>query len=115
MYYSTVGTPGLGKDQSNDFNGQVNSSTLSFLRYNVLNYLNVAENYSTMGGLFESLIDDAAVKSYSARLWEFFRGLFHVSFSKIFDLFDIQEDFQAYLDTLEQALSGFTPFQGCET
>jgi hypothetical protein len=106
---------GLGKDQSNDFNGQVNSSTLSFLRYNVLNYLNVAENYSTMGGLFESLVDDAAVKSYSARLWEFFRGLFDVSFSKIFDLFDIQEDFQAYLDTLEQALSGFTPFQGCVT
>ena len=106
---------GLGKDQSNDFNGQVNSSTLSFLRYNILNYLNIAENYSTMGGLFESLVDDAAVKSYSARLWEFFHGLFHVSFSKIFDLFDIQEDFQAYLDTLEQALSGFIPFQGCET
>jgi hypothetical protein len=106
---------GLGKDQSNDFNGQVNASSLSFLRYNVLNYLNVAENYSTMGGLFESLADDAAIKSYSARLWKFFRGLFCVIFSKIFDLFDIQEEFQSYIDALEQALTIVTPFQGCET
>lgn len=106
---------GLGKDQSNDFNGQVNASSLSFLRYNVLNYLNVAENYSTMGGLFESLADGAAIKSYSARSWEFFRGLFCVILSKIFDLFDIQEEFQGYTDALEQALTGVIPFQGCET
>jgi hypothetical protein len=34
---------------SNDFNGQViNASSVSFLRYNVLNYLNVAESYSTI-------------------------------------------------------------------
>ena len=106
---------GLGKDQSNDFNGQVCSTSLSFLRYNCLNYLNVAENYSTMGGLFESLTDDAAIKSYSIRLWEFFRGLFYVSFSKIFALFEIEEDFQAYFEAIEQALTGFTPIQGCET
>ncbi len=106
---------GLGKDQSNDFNGQVNASSLSFLRYNILNYLNVAENHSIMGGPFESISDDAAIKSYSVRLWDFFRDLFCISFSKIFDLFDIEEDFHVYLGTLEQALTGFTSFQGCET
>jgi hypothetical protein len=88
---------GLGKDQSNDFNGQVNASSLSFLRYNVLNYLNVAENYATMGGLFETLADDAAIKSYSARLWGFFRGLFCVIFSKIFDLLISRKSFRTIL------------------
>ncbi len=106
---------GLGKDQSNDFNGQVCASSLSFLRYNILNYLNVAENFSTMGGLFEILADDTAIKTYSVRLWEFFRALFRVSFSKIFDLFEIEEDFHDYIEALEHTLSGFTPFQGCET
>lgn len=105
----------LGKDQSNDFNGQVCATSLSFLRYNVLNYLNAAENHSTMGGLFESLVDDTAIKSYSTRLWEFFRGLFCVCFSKIFDIFNIDEDFQAFLEAVDLALTGFPPFQGCET
>ena len=105
----------LGKDQSNDFNSQVCATSLSFLRYNVLNYLNAAENHSTMGGLFESLVDDTAIKSYLTRLWEFFRGLFCVCFSKIFDIFNIDEDFQAFLEAVDFALSGFLPFQGCET
>ena len=30
---------GLGQDQSNDFNAQVSATTVSFLRYNLLNYL----------------------------------------------------------------------------
>ena len=105
---------GLGKDQSNNFNGQVCANSLSFLRYNVLNYLNEAENHSTMGGLFENLVDDTAIKTYSTRLWEFFRGLFCVCFSKIFDLFNIDEDFYAFFEALEHTLTGFPPFQGCE-
>ncbi len=104
---------GLGKDQSNNFNGQVCANSLSFLRYNVLNYLNEAENHSTMGGLFENLVDDTAIKTYSARLWEFFRGLFCVCFSKIFDIFNIDEDFYAFFEALEHTLTGFPPFQGC--
>jgi len=105
----------LGKDQSNDFNAQVFATTASFMRYNILNYLNKYENHSTLGELFEYISDESAAISYSRRLWEFFRGLFLVSFSTIFGLFKINEDFQGYFDALTQTLSGFPPFEGCET
>jgi IS4 transposase len=106
---------GLGKDQSNDFNAQVFATTVSFLRYNLLNYLNKVENYGTLGELFEQIADASAVTTYAHRLWDFFRGLFLVSFSTIFDLFKINEDFQHYLDALTESLTELAPFQGCET
>ena len=87
----------------------------SFLRYNMLMYLNEKENYSTLGELFAHLIDDTALITYADRLWDFFRGLFAVSFSKIFDLFKIEEDFHTYLDALSASLTTFTPVGGCET
>jgi hypothetical protein len=105
----------LGKDQSNNFDAQVFATTASFLRHNLLSFLNETENYSTLGSLFEHLADDSAVISYAHRLWDFFQGLFRVSFSKIFQLFKIEDDFQSYVDALSEALTGFTPFQGCET
>ena len=105
----------LGKDQSNDFNAQVFATTASFLRYNLLNYLNQFENYTTLGELFDHIADQSAVTTYAHRLWEFFRGLFLVSYSTIFDLFKINEDFHDYLDALTQALTEFRPFRGCET
>ena len=105
----------LGKDQSNDFNAQVFSTTASFLRYNLLSFLNETEKHATLGTLFEHLVDDSAVISYAHRLWDFFQGLFHVCFSKIFDLFKIHDDFQSYVDALTETLTGFMPFQGCET
>lgn len=105
----------FGKEQSNDFNAQVFATTASFLRYNILNYLNKNENHSTLGELFEYISDESAAISYAQRLWEFFRGLFLVSFSTIFDLFKINEDFQSYFDALTQTVSDFTPFEGCET
>ena len=62
-----------------------------------------------------SMEDESAVVTYAHRLWDFFRGLFLVSFSTIFDLFKINEDFHYYLDALTDALKGVAPFQGCET
>jgi len=105
----------LGKDQSNDFNAQVFSTTVSFLRYNLLSFLNETEKHATLGTLFEHLVDDSAVISYAHRLWDFFQGLFRVCFSKIFDLFKIDDDFQSYVDALTEVLSASTPIQGCET
>jgi hypothetical protein len=107
--------PFLPTDRKQEFNAQVFATTASFLRYNLLNYLNKIENYSTLGELFEQIADDSAVTSYAHRLWDFFRGLFLVSFSTIFDLFKINEDFQPYLDSLTDSLAELTPFQGCET
>jgi ubiquitin len=105
----------LGKDQSNDFNAQVFATTATFLRYNLLNYLNHFENYATLGELFDHMADQSATTTYAHRLWEFFRGLFLVSFSTIFDLFKINEDFHNYLDALTESLTELRPFQGCET
>lgn len=106
---------GLGKEQSNSFNAQVFSTTASFMRYSVISYLNEAERYATFGSLFEALVDDTAVSTYAQRLWDFFRGLFKTSFSKIFELFNIQEEFQPFLDSITQALKESTPIVGCET
>ena len=105
----------LGKDQSNDFNAQVTATTLSFIRYNILNYLNKVENHGTLGCLFEHIADTSAVTTYAHRLWDFFSGLFLVSFSTIFEIFKINEEFQSYSGALTDALSALTPFQGCET
>ncbi len=106
---------GLGKDCSNDFNALVFAVTASFMRYNLLNYLNEQENHATLGELFEHLADDYAVITYSQRLWDFFRGLFLISFKRIFDLFEIEEDFQSYFDILTDAVKGSAPIKGCET
>ena len=105
----------LGKDQSNDFNAQVFSTTVSFLRYNLLSFLNETEKHATLGTLFEHLVDDSAVISYAHRLWDFFQGLFRVCFSKIFELFEIDDDFQSYVDALTEVLTASAPIQGCET
>lgn len=106
---------GLGKDQSNDFNAQVFSTTASFLRYNLLNFLNEKDNYSTIGDLFQDLADESATITYAQRLWDFFRGLFQVAISKIFDLFKIEEQCSSYINAFSQALCDSAPFQGCET
>ena len=106
---------GLGKDQSNDFNAQVFSTTASFLRYNLLNFLNEKENCNTMGDLFQNLVDESATITYAQRLWDFFRGLFSVAISKIFDLFKIEEECSSYIDAFSQVLNSSKPFQGCET
>jgi hypothetical protein len=68
-----------------------------------------------LGSLFESLVDDTAVITYVQRQWDFFKGLFKTSFSKIFDLLNIQGDFHPYLDLIAQVLKAPTPIIGRET
>lgn len=106
---------GLGKEQSNHFNAQVFSTTLSFLRYNLLNFLNEKENNRTTGDLFQQLADEYATITYSQRLWDFFRGLFQVAVSSIFELLKIEEKSSSYISAFEQLLLTHIPIQGCET
>jgi hypothetical protein len=105
----------LGKEQSQNFDAQVFTATISLLRYAVLSHLTEAENTGSKGILFEHLADEAAQITYVQRLWQFFRSLFAVSFSKIFELFKIEEEFQSYFQALEQAILGCVPALGCET
>ena len=106
----------LGKDQSNNFNAQVFATTASFLRYNLLNYLNEGKKCGTLGGLFEYLVDESAVVSYADRIWASFQGLFLASFSKIFQLFEINDDPQAYISVLTEISADCFSFnERCET
>jgi hypothetical protein len=106
---------GLGKDQSTDFHAQVFSTTASFLRYNLLSFLNEKQTCTTMGDLFQILVDESATITYARRLWDFFRGLFTVTIATLFDLFEIEEQCSSYIDAFSQVISTSTPFQGCET
>jgi len=107
---------GLGKEQAQEFNAQVFSVSAVWLRYNLLSYLNHNENYpDTLGVLFDQIADASSLVTYSQRLWEFFSGLFRISFATLFDLFKIEEDFPSYVDVIGQALSDFLPLRGCET
>jgi hypothetical protein len=105
----------LGKGQSNSFDAQVFATAPSFIRHNLLSYLNHKENYETLGSLFEPLADDYAVITYSQRLWGFFRELFHISIKTIFELFNIDDDFQSYLNALNEGITASKPIRGCET
>lgn len=105
----------LGKDQANDFNAQVTATTISFLRYALLSYLNALDNHQTLGGFFESLVDDMAIISYSRRLFAFFLELFQVGISALFDIFDIDSDFTSYVDIVGYQLSAIDAFGRCET
>ncbi len=105
----------LGKDQSTSFNAQVCATTLSFLRYNLLGFLNEIENYPTMGGLFEHLAEQSAMVTYAHRLWEFFRGLFQRSLECIFVFLKIETDLSPFIDSIDQALCAHLSMKGCET
>jgi hypothetical protein len=85
------------------------------MRYAIINYLNEKEHHMGVGSLFEELADETAAFTYAHRIWQFFKGLFETSISKIFELFEIEDDFQSYLDTLNFTVSRFAPIQGCET
>ena len=91
----------MGKDQSGCFQSQVFGTTATFLRYALLNHLNEIENKQSAGWLSVTLVDDAAVITYAYRIWDFFRGLFRIRFSKVFELFKIEDDFQSYFHALE--------------
>jgi hypothetical protein len=97
------------------FNAQVFCTMASFLRYNLLNFLNEKENTGTIGDLFRDIVDESGIITYGQRLWEFFRGLFNVAFRQIFSLFKIEEHCSSYINALTQALCASTPFHGCET
>jgi len=85
------------------------------MRYAIINYLNEKEHHMGLGHLFEELADKTATFTYAQKIWLFFKGLFEISFSKIFELFEIEDDFQSFIDTLNQSVSRFAPIQGCET
>ncbi len=74
----------LGKDHSQGFDARVFSVSLSFLRYTLFSYHNEMQNTGFKGVLIDQLAEEVAQITYVQRLWQFFRGLFVISFSKKF-------------------------------
>jgi hypothetical protein len=74
----------IGQCQSSSFHAQVFATTVSFLRYAILNYLTETEHKRSSGSLSAHLVDETAQITYAQKLWGFFRGLFRISFSMIF-------------------------------
>ena len=70
----------LGKDASNSFQSQVCATTISFMRYAVINYLNEKEHHAGMGALFEELADQTAtftmLKEYGSSSEAFSKSVF---------------------------------------
>jgi len=77
--------------------------------------LNETETRETLGALFATWSMTWPPFTYAQRLWNFFRGLFQISLSKIFALFEIEDDVHSYLTGLDQMLEESTPILGCET
>jgi hypothetical protein len=65
----------LGRCQSQDFDAQIASTTLTFIEYTFLAYLKRKESYETIGELFRLLQDDVCEKNLAERLWILFEEM----------------------------------------
>ncbi len=60
---------GLGKGQSNDFDGQIADATLVMMRYTILAFEKQIRCYQTLGGLFKDLKGQTTERLLSQRIW----------------------------------------------
>ncbi|MCL1873309.1 MAG: transposase [Clostridiales bacterium] len=65
----------LGSCQSQDFDAQIASTTITFMLYTFLSYLKRVGSYETMGELFRQAHQDICEKTLAERLWELFEEL----------------------------------------
>ena len=65
----------LGTCQSQDFDAQIASVTITLLLYTFLAYLKRKGSYETLGELFRLTQQDICEKNLAERLWELFEEL----------------------------------------
>jgi len=65
----------LGSCQSQDFDAQIASTTITFVLYTLLAYLKRVGSYKTMGELFRLTQQDICEKNLAERLWALFEEL----------------------------------------
>jgi len=65
----------LGKCQSQDFDAQIASVTISFILYTFLAYLKRKDSYETMGELFRLTKQDVCEKNLAEKLWGLFEEM----------------------------------------
>ena len=66
---------GLGKCQSQDFDAQIASITITFILYTLLAYMKRMGDYETLGELFRITQQDICEKNLAERLWMLFEEL----------------------------------------
>jgi len=65
----------LGTCQSQDFDAQIASNTISFMLYTIFSYLKRVDSYETMGELFRLTQQDVCEKNLAEKLWALFEEL----------------------------------------
>jgi len=69
----------LGKCQSQDFDAQIASVTISLILYIFLAYFRRNEAYESWGGLFDMIKNDISEKNLAQRIWELFDELLQLA------------------------------------
>jgi hypothetical protein len=65
----------FGTSQSQDFDAQIASYTISFILYTLLAYLKRMESYETLGDIFRLSQQDVCEKNLAEKLWDLFEEL----------------------------------------
>ena len=73
----------LGKCQSQDFDAQIASITITFILYTFLSYMKRKQDYSTFGDVFLSIQNDVCKKNLAERLFELFESLLELAITTI--------------------------------
>lgn len=107
---------GLGKDQSRAFAAQVCSITLTFLRYNLLAFLQSHnDSHLTIGGIFRELESEMGILTHHQKIISFFRQFVLKTLEIINQFRDATDNFQDYIDIIINYFNSIHLCQGCET
>lgn len=79
---------GLGKCQSQDFDAQIASITISMLQYNILSVAKRFSDYETLGELFRTAKTEIVELTIAERIWLIITGII----AHLADLFDIDTE-----------------------
>jgi hypothetical protein len=74
---------GLGKCQSQDFDAQIASVTITFMLFTFLSYLKRKQDYTTLGDVLTIIQQDVCKKNLAERLFELFEDLLDLAIKTI--------------------------------
>jgi len=107
---------GLGKDQSRTFAAQVCATTLTFLRFNVLAFLRAQRHAGqTIGGLFRELAEEIGLLTFQEKIIAHFRKFLLMTLALINQSLAPPDNFQGYINTINNIFNKLISPQWCET
>ena len=107
---------GIGKDPSQSFQAQICAITLTFLRYNLLAFLNKQQTAkSTTGELFHQLEQEMAPLGYMDKIVSYFRQFLLACLNLMHRLGYLAENFESLPGSFFNSINEIPLCQGCET